>query len=249
MSTEFKDHFSGHAGAYARYRPTYPRELFQFLAGAAPDRGCAWDCATGSGQVATSLAAFFERVIATDASAEQIAHAPPHARVEYRVAPAENPGLPDDCAALITVGQAVHWFDLDAFYAQVRRVLQPDGLLAVWSYALVYIDPAIDQVVEYLINDLTGPWWPPERKLVDEGYASLPFPFTSLDTPAFDMRLEWNFHQLSNYLRTWSGVQRYMQDTGRDPVGEIENDLRAAWGDQEKVRVATWPLTVRVGRL
>ncbi|HET6655376.1 MAG TPA: class I SAM-dependent methyltransferase [Gammaproteobacteria bacterium] len=247
-TTSFKDHFSGHADAYARYRPTYPLELFRFLAAEAPDRGCAWDCATGNGQVAISLAQFFDRVIATDASSQQIDQARGGRNVEFRAAPAEASGLPAASVALVTVGQALHWFDLDAFYAEARRVLKPDGVLAAWSYALAHVNPEVDRVVEYLIDDLTGPWWPPERKLVDEGYASLPFPFSRIDTPAFDMRTNWNYDQFSNYLRTWSGVQRYLKDTGRDPVGEVDGNLRSAWGDPDTAQSVTWPLAVRAGR-
>lgn len=244
----FKDYFSGHASAYAQYRPTYPSTLYEFLAASAPDKSCAWDCATGNGQVAVGLSALFDRVIATDASEQQIAAAEPRDNIAYRVARAHTSGLPAQSVALVTVGQALHWFDLDAFYAEVRRVLKPAGLLAVWSYALVHVDPAVDQVVTYLIDDLTGPWWPPERRHVDNGYVNLPFPFTAVETPVFDMTHDWNFEHLANYLRTWSGVQRYLKDTGRDPVAEVEAELRAAWGDPDTVRKVSWPLKVRVGR-
>ncbi|HET6724573.1 MAG TPA: class I SAM-dependent methyltransferase [Gammaproteobacteria bacterium] len=247
MPAEFKDHFSGHARAYAQYRPRYPFALYEFLAATSPDTTCAWDCATGNGQVAVGLSSLFDRVIASDASEQQIAAAEPRENIDYRVARADASGLPAQSVSLVTVGQALHWFDIDAFYAEVRRVLKPRGLLAVWSYALAYVDPAVDRVVKYLIDDLTGPWWPPERKHVDNGYVNLPFPFEPIEAPAFDMRLDWNCTQLVNYLRTWSGVQRYLKDTGRDPVGEVETELRAAWGDPDTVRSVSWPLKVRIG--
>lgn len=247
--TGFKDHFSGHASAYARYRPTYPPALYEFLARKAPDTIRAWDCATGNGQVAVGLSAWFKRVLATDASKQQIDAAEPRDNIEYRVAGADASGLPAHSVSLVTVGQALHWFDLDAFYTEVRRVLKPRGLIGVWSYALVYVDPGVDRVLKYLIDDLTGPWWPPERQHVDNGYVNLPFPFAPIEAPSFDMRLDWDFSQFANYLRTWSGVQRYLKDTGRDPVGEVEADLRAAWGDPNVVRKVSWPLMVKVGKV
>jgi SAM-dependent methyltransferase len=244
----FKDHFSGHADAYARYRPDYPAALYRFLAAEAPDHGRAWDCATGNGQAAIGLAPFFERIIATDASAEQIARARPNARIQYRTAPAQDSGLPAQSVALVTVGQALHWFEVDAFYIEARRVLKPGGLLAAWCYRLARVEAGIDRVVDYLINDLTAAWWPPERKLVDERYASLPFPLERVPVPAFEMRVTWSYEQFANYLRTCSGVRRYWKETGRDPVGEVEAELRTAWGALDQSHVVNWPFDVRVGR-
>ncbi|MCU0933548.1 MAG: class I SAM-dependent methyltransferase, partial [Thiobacillaceae bacterium] len=174
---EFKDHFSTRSSRYAAFRPCYPVELFTYLASLTPGHDLAWDCATGSGQAARGLAKHYTRVSATDASTAQIDAAAPHARVEFRVAPAQDSGLPDRSADLTTVAQAAHWFDLQAFYAEVRRVLKPDGLLAIWCYERLAIEPAVDAIVEDFYGGLLGPYWPPERRLVESGYRDLDFPF------------------------------------------------------------------------
>ncbi|MCP4377042.1 MAG: class I SAM-dependent methyltransferase, partial [bacterium] len=205
----FKDHFSDQSGDYLRYRPSYPGALFAFLAEIPPMQHRAWDCATGSGQAAHGLSTHFERVIATDASAAQIDSAVPAANVHYRVAPAEASGLPDRSVDLVTVAQALHWLDLERFYGEVRRVLKPGGLLAVWSYNLLRTDPAIDAEVDAFYSHTVGPYWPPERRLVESGYRDLPFPFPELDTPPFAMTARWRLEQLLGYLGTWSATKRY----------------------------------------
>jgi hypothetical protein len=187
MAAPFKDHFSGQAAAYAAARPDYPAELFEWLADKTPAHGCAWDCATGNGQAAHALANHFKRVIATDASAEQIANAVPQPRIEYRIAPAETPDLEAASVDLVTVAQAVHWFNRTRFYAAVADVLCDDGLVAVWSYGLFTITPALDAVINGFYHDLLGTYWPPERKLIDEHYATLNFPFAEITPPAFAM--------------------------------------------------------------
>jgi SAM-dependent methyltransferase len=245
----FKDHFSALAGGYAAYRPDYPDALFQFLAEAAPARHCAWDCATGSGQAAAGLAALFERVVATDASAEQIAKARTHSRVHYAVAPAEASGLPEHSVDLITVAQALHWFDLPRFHDEVRRVLRPAGLLAVWTYNLFRTDePAIDAVIDHLYGDTLDAHWPAERRIVERGYADLVFPFEALATPDFEMQTRWDLAHLLGYLRTWSAVRRYREACGSDPVEHISPALSAAFGKREHVTIR-WPLAVRVFRV
>lgn len=249
---EFKDHFSGHAADYAAFRPRYPAELFQWAAGLPAARGLAWDCATGNGQAAVALAEHFPRVVATDASAAQIAHAEPHPRVEYRVALAEAgeaSGLPDAAVDLVTVAQALHWFDFDRFYAEVRRVLAPGGALAVWSYDLARVAPAVDALIDRLARDVVGPWWPPERRWVDERYRTLPFPFAEVAAPPCHLEERWDLPRLLAYLRTWSSVTRLRAATGRDAVAEAEGELAAAWGDPARPREIRWPLSVRAGRL
>ena len=175
----FKDHFSKQAADYAIFRPGYPQELFTYLGTIAPSRQLAWDCGTGNGQAAVELASGFDRVIATDASEKQIANAEPHEHVEYRVAPAENSGIESETIDLIMVTQALHWFDLDRFYAEARRVLKPDGVLAASAYNLLRIEPAIDEIANRYYYEVVGPFWPPERQLV-ERFADLPFPFDEI---------------------------------------------------------------------
>jgi ubiquinone/menaquinone biosynthesis C-methylase UbiE len=244
----FKDHFSSESPNYARFRPRYRRELFTYLARLAPGHRLAWDCATGNGQAAIPLSEFFDRVIATDASEEQIGSAIPATRIEYRVAKAEETGLEATSCDLITVAQALHWFDLPAFYAEAKRVLKPEGVLAVWSYNLLRIDPAVDAVVNHFYAETVGPFWPAERKIVENGYRRLPFPFDEINTPEFSMTAEWSVDTLFGYLRTWSASKRYQQTLGQDPVTLIEDELRDAWPDSEKPIHVRWPLAIRVGR-
>jgi SAM-dependent methyltransferase len=246
-SVSFKDHFSRQAAEYAKFRPRYPAEMFQYLAGIAPERKLAWDCATGNGQAAVALAAVFERVIATDASEKQIANAEPHERVEYRVAPGENSEIETGTIDMVVVAQALHWFDLGGFYAEAKRVLRPRGILAASAYRFFHITPAIDVVINHRYHDeVVGPFWPPERALVQR-FEELPFPFPEIKTPPFEMTAQWTLDQLIGYLRTWSATQRYITANKRDPLEDIGGELRSAWGTVKETRRVVWPLTLRVG--
>jgi len=222
--------------------------LFRYLATVAPGNELAWDCATGNGQAAVALAKVFERVIATDASEKQIANAEAHARVEYRVAPAEKSGIESNTVDLVTVAQALHWFDLERFYAEASRVLKLGGIVAAWAYKLAQVTPVIDTVVNHYYSEVVGAYWPAERALV-ERFEELAFPFPEIATPLFEMMAEWNAEHLTGYLRTWSATQRFMAANQRDPLKKVEEDLRSAWGDAEQRRRVVWPLTVRVGRV
>jgi ubiquinone/menaquinone biosynthesis C-methylase UbiE len=212
-------------------------------------RGVAWDCATGNGQAAVALAAYFEHVIATDASAEQLARARPHPRVEYRVAPAETSGLPDGVIDLVTVAQALHWFDLDRFYAEVNRVLVPRGVLAVWSYddPVVVDDAAVDAALEHFNHVTVGPYWPSGRGLVGKGYLRLAFPFDEIPAPSFVIVRRWTIHELAQYLRSWSARARYVARHGTDPVSPFIDALGPIWGDPATRHEVRWPVTVRLG--
>ncbi len=242
----FKDHFSRQAAGYAKFRPRYPQKLFDYLRSIAPSRQVAWDCGTGNGQAAVGLASVFDRVIATDASEKQIANAESHEKVDYRVALAENSGIGSETIDLIMVAQALHWFDLDRFYAEARRVLKPGGILAASAYNLLHVEPAIDELVNRYYSEVVGPFWPPERKLVEQ-FADLPFPFHRVDAPRFEMTAQWNLDHLLGYLRTWSSTQRFIAANGNDPLEQIIDDLRAAWGDSHQTRNVTWPLVLRIG--
>jgi SAM-dependent methyltransferase len=244
----FKNYFSVQAGDYAKFRPTYPPELIEYVASIAPGHQVAWDCATGNGQAAISLASHFDRVIATDASEKQINRAQTHARVAFRVAPAESSGVESGSVDLITVAQALHWFDLPAFYAETKRVLKPGGVLAVWNYNLLQSKPEIDAVVNRFYNEIVGPFWPPERQLIERGYEQLPFPFEELDPPRFKMTARWSLDSLLGYLGTWSATQRYIQANQQDPIILIASDLQKAWGTSENQHLVTWPLQLRLGR-
>ncbi|MGY6215254.1 class I SAM-dependent methyltransferase [Methylolobus aquaticus] len=250
MTEGFVDRFAPVSAGYADCRPTYPPALSAWLASIAPDRRLAWDCATGSGQAARDLAVHFERVIATDASAAQIGRAPPTPGIEYRVAAAESSGLAAESADLITVAQALHWFAIDRFFAECARVLKPGGVLAVWSYGPLQVggDLAVDALVRRYYCEIVGPYWPVERALVDEGYASVCLPFPELGAPAFAMRVAWPLEKLLGYLGTWSAAATYHAAVGTDPLDLIRGDLSAAWGGSEVRRDIVWPLVVRVAR-
>lgn len=242
------DHFSGHAAAYARARPSYPGELFDWLAARCAGRDLAWDCGTGNGQAARALAARFARVHATDLSAEQIAQAAPDPRIAYLAAPAEASGLPDACCDLVTVAQALHWFAGDPFYAEVRRALKPGGVFAAWTYTLLQGEPALNAIVEDFYRNTVGPWWPPERRWVDLGYREMPFPFAEIPAPEFEIRLEWTLDDLLAYLRTWSATQRYIRERGADPCVELGIRLREVWPEPQAAKSIVWPVALRCGR-
>ena len=245
----FKDHFSGHASLYAQARPHYPDALFDWIAQTAPSRECAWDVGCGNGQASVALARRFERVIATDPSAQQIGNAEQHPRIDYRVEPGERTSIADRSVDAITVAQALHWFDLPRFVDEVKRVARPGAIFAAWTYAGCNVTPQADAVIARLYDDMLGAYWPPERRLVDEGYASLALPFDPLPAPAFEMRMEWTAEQLLAYLSSWSAAQRYHAATGRDAVAEIAGALREAWGDPRQPRAVRWTLGMRAGRV
>lgn len=248
-AASFKDHFSGVARGYAGFRPRYPAALFSYLAGITADHRLAWDCACGSGQATGGLVPHFARVIGTDASAAQVANTEPHPNVEYRVAPAEASGLADGSVGLVTVAQALHWLDLDRFYPEVRRVLAPGGALAAWTYWRVTADdPAVTALVDEFYRTPVGPYWPPERKLVEQGYRAIPFPFTELAAPAFEVTADWDLPELLGYVRTWSATTRYVAARGEDPVLAFAPRVAERWGDPARRRRMTWALGLRVGR-
>jgi len=245
----FKDHFSGHAAAYADARPRYPDALFDWLATLTAEHETAWDCGTGNGQAALGLAKHFQQVIATDPSREQIENAFSHERVHYRVVRGESSGLQPHSVDLVTVAQAVHWFDRPRFYAEVKRVLRPGGALAVWCYGVCKITPEIDGALREFYDGTIGPCWPPERRLIDEAYRTIEFPFAEIAAPTFNMQQHWYLGQFLAYLRTWSAVQRYISQNSHDPLQAFGERLRAIWGASNTTRQVYWPLDIRAGKL
>ncbi len=248
-SRPFPDHFSDRAAGYAAYRPVYPPALVDSLADLAPGRALAWDAGCGSGQLSQLLAQRFDRVIATDASAEQIARATAHPKIEYRCAPAEASGLADGIADLAVAAQAAHWFDLPDYYAEVRRVARPGAVLALISYGNVRADATVGPLIDQFYSDALGPLWPPERRLVEDGYRSLPFPFTELETPPFEIRVDWTLAEMMGYVETWSAVRAMERVEGRGPILAFGSTLARAWGDPRSARPVRWPLSLRVGRV
>lgn len=247
-NTPFKDYFSGHAQAYADARPRYPAELFNWFATLTTNHDLAWDCGTGNGQAALGLAIHYKHVIATDPSKEQIANAFPNERISYRVAAAESPGLEPHSVDLVTVAQAVHWFDRPKFYEQVRKVLKADGAIAVWCYGVCSIAPEIDLVLQDFYHNTVGPYWPPERRLIDDAYRTIEFPFDEMMAPPFNMCQHWNLAQFVAYLRTWSAVQRCIKQNGHDPLRGLSGKLRDVWGASDTKREVRWPLHIRAAK-
>lgn len=245
----FKDHFSARAAAYATFRPTYPAELVDFLADLAPARDLAWDCGCGSGRLSVGLARRFASGVATDASAHQLAQAAGHPRVEYRKTAAERSGLPDGCVDLAVAAQAVHWFDLPAYYAEVRRVAKAGGFLALVTYAAMSVGPELDPVLRGFHARRLARYWPPERRWVEEGYRSLPFPFAELAAPRFEMRRTWTLEQLLGYVATWSAVRALEEQEGHGDFEAVHRRLAARWGEPSVPREVRWPLWLRVGRV
>lgn len=243
----FKDHFSGHAEQYAAARPDYPQALFDWLADSAPGRELAWDCATGNGQAARGLAGYFRSVIASDASAAQIESASSAAGIEFRVFAAEAPQLETGSVDLVTVAQALHWFDLPRFYAACDRVLRPGGVLAVWSYGLCDIEAAIDAWVGELYEGVLGSYWPPERRLVEERYAGVDFPYPLLQSPALNMEKHWTREQFKAYLESWSATQSYRRERGEDPLQAMAASLESLWSSGLE-KAVSWPLVLLAGR-
>lgn len=241
---DFKDLFSRHANDYARFRPSYPADLFAWLAAVAPGRELALDVGAGNGQAAAELGLYFAKVIAVEPSAEQIASAQPAMKVTFRQGTAEALGVAPESVDLVVASQAFHWFKRPPFFAEVRRVLRPLGCLAVWCYGLGTVTPQIDGLVHGLYEAHLGDFWEPERKLVEDGYRSVEFPFSEIGVPSFQMKLQWTFDQLVGYLGTWSALKRCMHERGENPLAFMLPRLQQAWGDADERQVA-WPISVR----
>lgn len=241
------DHFSTQSADYAKYRPTYPAELFAWLASVCAERNLAWDCACGSGQATIGIAAHFKSVIATDLSRAQLDHAPVSSKIEWRVAQAETSGMETSVVDLVTVAQALHWFDLARFWAEAKRTLKPNGIVAVWSYGVFEVEnPQINAICDHFYRVTVGDFWPPERRIVEAGYSSLEFPFVEIPAPTFHLQVDWSLEQLLGYFASWSATTRYRQARGVDPISDL-HALLAPHFTATPIRVR-WPLSLRVGR-
>ena len=241
--------YSPFAAQYAQSRPGYPAELFSDLAALVPGRDLAWDGATGNGQAAVAVAEHFDRVIATDASAEQIRHAHRHPRVEYRVATSERSGLDDRSADLVTVASAIHWFDLDDFYAEVWRVIRPGGVLAAWTYHVGYVEPPFDRVFRRLYRDVLYPYFAPGARLVDRRYENITLPGAAIQAGQYIVTATWTLDQMLAFIRSWSGTQRFLKERGQDPVALVAEELERVWGARDTTHEVRWPIFIRVSRL
>lgn len=241
--------FSSVSEAYASSRPGYPPELFEWLASTVTTRGTAWDAATGSGQAAYGLAGHFERVVATDVSASQLRFARRHPRIEYRVAPAESSGLPPESVDLVAVAAAIHWFDLPRFHEEARRVIRRGGVVAVWTYHVAHVEAPLDGILWPFYRDIVAPYFAPGARLVDDRYGGIVLPGEPLASPSFRVSVRWRARDVLRFVRTWSGVQSFLEETGRDPVADLEGPVEEAMGGDERVREIRWPLYLRAARL
>lgn len=242
MST--KDLFSSHADLYAAYRPTYPKALYDFIFQQVRHFNAAWDAGTGNGQVARDLAGRFVKVLATDISDKQLANAPQTENIFYSLA-SESTNFLDQSVDLITVAQAIHWFNIPRFYEEVKRVAKPGGVLAVWGYSLLSINPEIDLQLRHFYTKTVGPYWDKERRLVDECYRTIPFPFREIQSPEFHFSFSWTLQEFQGYLTTWSSVQKYIKANGVNPVVDFIAEIASSWKDHS-MRVE-FPLFLRIG--
>ena len=243
-----KDNFSSGSDKYAQYRPTYPEAFFDFLKQLLPVTDNAWDCATGNGQVAQKLALIFNKVYATDISQSQLDNAVQLPNIHYALQPAESTSFQNHFFDLIIVGQAVHWFQFDAFYAEVKRTGKEGALIVLIGYGNLHINTAIDAIIHELYETILGPYWDAERRYVDEEYQTLPFPFEEIEAPQFDNTYQWTLEHLVGYLNTWSAVKHYTKQNGHNPVDVIYKNLQQAWGSYETLPVH-FPLLLRIGRI
>ena len=240
-----KDLFSAHSRLYQQARPTYPQEMVQSLLNHVPERQFAWDCGAGSGQFTQLLVPYFDQIVATDLSASQLQHAPYFENVSYQVQTAEANNFPAQCFDLITVAQAIHWFDFEAFYAQVQRTLKPEGVLAVVGYGLLQVDETkLNDAIQNLYAVTLKNYWDAERHYIDEGYQTIPFPFQEIAMPAFSIRLQWSFQQLIDYLHTWSALKHYIEQNQSDPIDQIQHVFTT-----DQMLDIEFPVLLRVGKL
>jgi len=242
-----KDNFSTRADKYAQFRPTYPEALFDHLFSLSPSKASAWDCGTGNGQIAQRLASVFQNVQATDISRQQLDNAVRLPNIHYSLQPAEKTDFPDHGFDLITVAQAIHWFDFDAFYAEVHRTLKPGGILAVIGYNLPRFNAAVDAVIADFYRKVVGPYWDKERRYIDENYQTIPFPYADLPALAFTIDVQWSFDHLIGYIETWSAVKHYQKEKGENPVRLVEPRLKTAWGEAGLLP-GHFPILLRLAR-
>ena len=242
-----KDNFSRQADIYAKYRPHYPRELFDFIIKPVSNKRNAWDCATGNGQSAKVLANHFEKVFATDISQKQIDQAEPAGNILYSLQPAEQTSFADNTFDLITVSQALHWFATNRFYTEVARVANPGCVFAAWSYSLLCVSPEIDKLIRLFYTNVVGPWWDAERKYVDEEYKTIYFPFKEIKAPEFDMKYDWTLPELEGFINTWSAVQKFIVANNYNPVPDLIQQIKPHWkAETMKIR---FPLHLRIGQV
>jgi ubiquinone/menaquinone biosynthesis C-methylase UbiE len=242
-----KDNFSSQSDQYAKYRPGYPAAFFEYLNTILTGTQNAWDCGTGNGQVATVLAKMFDTVYATDISQSQLDNAARADNIIYSVQPAEQTDFPDHHFDLVIVAQAIHWFDFEKFYAEVKRTCKENALLIVIGYGILHVSPEIDAVIGRFYKNVIGPYWDKERRYIDEQYQTIPFPFKEIQMPRFSNTYAWTMEHLIGYLNTWSAVKHFTKQNGTNAVDDLRKEIAAVWM-QDEIEVS-FPLLLRVGRV
>ncbi len=241
-----KDNFSNQASVYAQFRPTYPQAVFDYLNSVVKGKKSVWDCATGNGQMARELAKTFDTIYATDISQKQLDNAFQAENIAYSIAKAEETHFADDTFDLITVAQAIHWFDFEKFYAEVNRVAKSGAVLFVIGYSMPRFEGKIDEILQDFYWNVTGPYWDAERKHLDNQYNSIPFPFEAIECPVFKNEYRWTLEMAEGYFNSWSSIQHYIKKNGVNPVNEVIDKLRAYWIGEQRVE---FPLFAKVGRV
>lgn len=244
-----KDLFSKQAALYAKYRPSYPAALIDYVLSFVDRKQTAWDCATGNGQAALLYADRFEKVFATDISEKQIAQATAHPKISYSISEAERTLFDDNAFDLITISQAYHWFQFDVFFTEATRVGKNGCIVAAWGYKLaVCADENINELVKYFYTDVIGKYWDAERKYVDAQYETIPFAFKKLPSGEFRTDVEWDVEELLGYFSTWSSVQHFIKENGNNPVEAFADKIRSAW-DNKRNKSFYFPLFLLIGKI
>lgn len=244
-----KDLFSEQAELYAKYRPGYPSELFDYILSFVKEKDCAWDCATGNGQAAKVLAGHFKKVEATDLSESQLNNAFQKENIHYQVSTAEQTPFEDSSFDLITIATAYHWLDWKAFYKEATRVGKKDCVVAAWSYHVFYsADENITAIIRHFYHNIIKTYWDKERKYVDDRYTTVEFDFAPLPSKNFDLVLSWKKEEFLGYLSTWSAVQHYLKQNESSPLQLIEDAIQKAWPANEE-KEFHFPLFLRIGRI
>lgn len=243
------DKFSAQAGLYKKYRPVYPQELYDEILKATNGRNHCWDCGTGNGQVAKVLAKHFKSVEASDISRNQISNAERSDNITYHISRAEKTLFKDNQFDLVTVAQALHWFDISAFFKEVKRVCKNNATLSVWGYGLIRIDEEINALIDQYYHEITGPYWNKERNYVDQQYNSIPFDFQAVPTSkSFSIQASWDIFQLEGYFKSWSAVQNYLKEHQHSPVDWIMEKIKLRW-DRNNVKQVNFPIFMKMGRV
>ena len=243
-----KDNFSTRAAIYAKHRPTYPSSLFDYITKFVQHRKLVWDCGTGNGQSATELSKYFEKVFATDISSKQIEYAKKKNNITYALEPAEKTNLADNSVDLVTISQALHWFKFDEFYAEVKRVSTATGIIAAWTYSLLQVNEITDALIHKYHFETLGEYWDEERKYVDNGYHTIPFPFKQISSPGFHIEVNWGLEELEGYFNTWSALQKFVTANKYNPVPELMEKIKINWPVSE-VKKIIFPIHLKLGHV